>query len=261
MDNLENEMSSAEITLREVYNRHEHRMSDFPYSHTKEMVLAAMEEYKSLHLSAAQKEIEELKEQVAWLRKFVWKDTINISHSLENFTPPFRVGRKQKRAILDSLGHEVGVFVTGQEAMAKTFCEFLNQQSAGSAALPTDGEIEKEAPKDKGAVAHYWFIKAAKWMRSKLSQGDRASERETGWVSVKDRLPEQEENVLICEHKFGVRYPGIYIGYIDHLNKWMFFGEDGEKAYWIHNPDYYTITHWMPLPSPPSHDNTPPINK
>ena len=33
---------------------------------------------------------------------------------------------KQKRAILDANGHEIGIFVTGQEKMAQVFCDFLN---------------------------------------------------------------------------------------------------------------------------------------
>ncbi len=44
----------------------------------------------------------------------------------KNFTPPFRVGKKQGRAVLDSNGHEVVVFPNGLEDMAQEYCEFLN---------------------------------------------------------------------------------------------------------------------------------------
>lgn len=43
-----------------------------------------------------------------------------------NFIPPFRVGKKQGRAVLDSNGHEVVVFPNGLEDMAQEYCEFLN---------------------------------------------------------------------------------------------------------------------------------------
>ena len=46
------------------------------------------------------------------------------------FNPPYRVGRKQKRAILDSNGLEVGVFKTGSESEAQRYCDYLNQQPA-----------------------------------------------------------------------------------------------------------------------------------
>jgi len=73
-----------------------------------------------------EKEISQLKEQVKWLRKFVWEDSINLKYDLEKTIPPFRIGKKQKRAILDSKGHEVGIFVAGEEKIAQVFCDFLN---------------------------------------------------------------------------------------------------------------------------------------
>lgn len=43
------------------------------------------------------------------------------------FTPPFRVGKKQKRAVLDSLGNEVVIFNVGLEDMAELYCDMLNE--------------------------------------------------------------------------------------------------------------------------------------
>lgn len=43
-----------------------------------------------------------------------------------DFTPPFRVGRKQKRAVLDAQGREVVIFPFGLEEYAKEYAEFLN---------------------------------------------------------------------------------------------------------------------------------------
>ena len=41
------------------------------------------------------------------------------------YTPPFRVGRKQGKAVLDSKGLEV-VFFMHSEEQAKMYCDYLN---------------------------------------------------------------------------------------------------------------------------------------
>ena len=41
--------------------------------------------------------------------------------------PPFRVGRKQKRVILDSTGHEILKFPEGLEALAEFYCMEMNK--------------------------------------------------------------------------------------------------------------------------------------
>lgn len=53
------------------------------------------------------------------------------------------------------------------------------------------------------------------------------------WISVKDRLPEDSANVLVC-HKNGLVTTNAWLG-----ANWWFKNE--------RNP----ITHWMPLPNPP----------
>lgn len=44
----------------------------------------------------------------------------------KKFIPPFRIGRKRKRAILDAKGLQVVVFPQGLELMAQGYCEYLN---------------------------------------------------------------------------------------------------------------------------------------
>jgi len=44
-----------------------------------------------------------------------------------DFIKPFRVGKKQSRAVLDGRGHEVVVFRYGLEDMAQEYCDFLNE--------------------------------------------------------------------------------------------------------------------------------------
>jgi len=44
------------------------------------------------------------------------------------FKLPFRLGKKQERAILDADGKEVVVFPRGRELMALEYVEFLNSK-------------------------------------------------------------------------------------------------------------------------------------
>lgn len=43
------------------------------------------------------------------------------------FTPPYRVGPRKKRTILDSKNKQVIVFPKGSEAEASAYCEYLNK--------------------------------------------------------------------------------------------------------------------------------------
>lgn len=45
---------------------------------------------------------------------------------LKDIKYPIRVGRKQKRAVLDFKGREIVIFPAGQELFAEIFCAFLN---------------------------------------------------------------------------------------------------------------------------------------
>jgi len=66
------------------------------------------------------------------------------------------------------------------------------------------------------------------------------------WISVADRLPEYEQNVLAyCPSLTGNK---INYGYLSCTNssghKYELWGVQG----------YYGVTHWMPLPEPPKED-------
>lgn len=58
------------------------------------------------------------------------------------------------------------------------------------------------------------------------------------WISVEDRLPELEKNVLIFSNF------GTYTGELKMHNEWA-----DHHLYEIDQ-----VTHWMPLPSPPRED-------
>ncbi len=60
------------------------------------------------------------------------------------FIAPFRVGKKQSRAVLDSNGHEVVVFPKGCEYMASNYVGLLNGDLNGYSGSKTAGDIAAE---------------------------------------------------------------------------------------------------------------------
>lgn len=63
--------------------------------------------------------------------------------------------------------------------------------------------------------------------------------KKPGWISVKDRLPEEGEDVVIIV-RTGVPY-WYHVAYLKH-GRWM---RDSGRCI------YDAVTHWMPLPEPP----------
>lgn len=67
------------------------------------------------------------------------------------------------------------------------------------------------------------------------------------WISVEERLPETETWVLCW--------------YVDiDGDKWHTVGKLLKDGIWVvdiyetDEPEYYTVTHWMPLPEPPKEE-------
>lgn len=62
-----------------------------------------------------------------------WWSSEEVSQKLDKkYTPPFHVGKKQKRAVIDFHGKEVIVFRKGDEDMAQEYCDFLNRRCESS---------------------------------------------------------------------------------------------------------------------------------
>lgn len=64
---------------------------------------------------------------------------------------------------------------------------------------------------------------------------------ESKWISVKDRLPDDNESYLVCDLVTG-----------EYLPDRGFF-EDGE--WHIFGDPEFQVTHWMPFPPPPEEAN------
>ena len=65
------------------------------------------------------------------------------------------------------------------------------------------------------------------------------------WISVKDRLPETDEWVLVCRKT-------IKIGYTTMVVDRCVFPVSGGRMWLAEYATYkQVVTHWMPLPQPP----------
>jgi len=71
------------------------------------------------------------------------------------------------------------------------------------------------------------------------------------WISVKDRLPEHKQDVLLYAFEAIENVYYTVVGYPDFdCNKWEIDGYlDTVSNYSIEGDE--RITHWMPLPKPP----------
>jgi len=80
----------------------------------------------------------------------------------------------------------------------------------------------------------------------------------TQWISVKDHLPKNDENVLVY-HSDDFH---ISVGYFEIKNVQYYIESDGSKFYtdngWETEIPWAPkgpVTHWMPLPKPPEVKN------
>ena len=86
------------------------------------------------------------------------------------------------------------------------------------------------------------------------------------WISVKDRLPEPEQEVLLCTREIETYgrhnekkkiYRNIYMGYFDG-NEWLTFYCHGCVYIFRMNEKFpnetIEVTHWMPSPEPPKEE-------
>lgn len=105
-------------------------------------------------------------------------------------------------------------------------------------------------------------------VRALLENAARALEELTGekWIRVKDRLPEEEQDVLLFTRAIetygrnGERkktYRNTYYGYCDEGQWLTSYCHGCEYIYKVNekNPtEVIEVTHWMPLPEPPKEE-------
>jgi hypothetical protein len=67
------------------------------------------------------------------------------------------------------------------------------------------------------------------------------------WISVKDRLPDHHDMVLVWKKSSGSEPDWPTMAFWARIDGWGWTFGDGNKA----NDIWGTVTHWMPLPDGP----------
>lgn len=82
-----------------------------------------------------------------------------------------------------------------------------------------------------------------------VSQGYKLNSPETpdGWVACKDRMPEDEQALLVQTHS-GFRYVSFY-----DERTGLFYDTPGGNL--MNSIEHILVTHWMPLPAAPEGSN------
>lgn len=87
--------------------------------------------------------------------------------------------------------------------------------------------------------------------RDALAYINQLEARVPKWISVKDRLPEDDVDVIV----YAVSNNGGYTMLVTfHTHTLYGFNIDGWASPWQYFTRNYTITHWMPMPEPPKEE-------
>lgn len=89
---------------------------------------------------------------------------------------------------------------------------------------PTDPKTEREGDEYSRLGTQY------KW------EGWQAKAAQSEWVSVKDKLPDIETSVLVCNE-----HGEIFLSWASDVDVFWFYNEEEDNR----------VTHWQPLPEPP----------
>ncbi|WP_439461817.1 DUF551 domain-containing protein [Serratia quinivorans] len=94
-----------------------------------------------------------------------------------------------------------------------------------------------------------WNACRAAMLAQPVSQGCKLNSPETpdGWVACKDRMPEDEQALLVQTHS-GFRYVSFYD---EHTG--LFYDTPGGNL--MNSIEHILVTHWMPLPAAPEGGN------
>lgn len=95
------------------------------------------------------------------------------------------------------------------------------------------------------------FGNAGNHSRDALAYINQLEARGPKWISVKERLPEDDVNVIV----YAVSNNGGYTIVVTfHTHTLYGLNIEGWASPWQYFTRNYTITHWMPLPEPPKED-------
>ncbi len=112
--------------------------------------------------------------------------------------------------------------------------------------MQMEGEILRAVQRVGVSVDKEELLKALKYDRDQYSKGYEDAKKESRWIPVSERLPEEGEKCIVTD-KRGYVHDGITYDYAeDKDDKPSFHKWDNE--YW--NCFVYDIIAWQPLPEP-----------
>ena len=95
------------------------------------------------------------------------------------------------------------------------------------------------------------IFEACNLYRDALAYITQLEARVPKWISVEDRLPEDDVDVIV----YAVSNNGGYTIVITfHTHRLYGLNIEGWASPWQYFSMHYTITHWMPLPEPPEEE-------
>lgn len=100
-------------------------------------------------------------------------------------------------------------------------------------------------------MSHDEVVRRLQWMRGLDERGfaefinrHESTESQSKWISVDDRLPENDDEVLVYNHRDGINLGEFDLEKVGPYNR-------GWQTYYDWAP-HMSPTHWMPLPKPPN---------
>jgi hypothetical protein len=187
------------------------------------------------YLGGKMKTPEEMAEE--WIETRGWneepfRDEYEIEFRKEGYVAGYQTAKEHAHAALEEAEAKHEAYVLAAE---ENFKEMEAKIDSLQAKLSDAGILTTE------------HIVGASKMVSSSETLNNSSNNSNGWISVKDRLPDDGKEVL------GIVYNDIRLGWIDLITT------DPGQFHWVSSGIYidkghYALTHWMPLPEPPKEE-------
>jgi hypothetical protein len=87
--------------------------------------LQSMERFIDKKIKPLNKQISMLQIELSGVKQQLSIPFVSKRYDANKYTPPFRVGRKQGKAVLDCKGIQVAFFMHSEE-QSKMYCDYLN---------------------------------------------------------------------------------------------------------------------------------------